>query len=271
MRRSTLSSCGLLVVGCLLVMAGQRQLTPEENGIAHQLSGPFEIRFEALKRIANSDQLRSDPVIRRMVIGNLRQATSDPDWNALDEGEEYEDYYGQALETVQKIATEYNDTSASKALVSANYNDDSDFAKRLAAEPKALPALLDASRDLSPKADAVATNTLYVLAEALARCQSSPTQDATCVPVEQKRREILTLLRQALSNPNRSLSGIRGLGLCGEQRDIDAVGRAVPSPNSDSMQAREARLSFVHEAQQQIRDRLAAKEAPLVPPRYQPH
>ncbi len=190
----------------------------------------------------------------------------------LGEREDFENYYDQATETVQKIATEYNDQSAWKALVSAFYNDDSNFAKGLAAEPKALLALLNASHDLSSKADSVAVNTLYVLAEALARCEPSPPHDATCVPVEQKRGEILTLLRQALSNPTRSLSGIRGLGLCGEEQDIDALSRAVmPSPNiGDSPRARQELSDLAHEAQQQIRERLAAKEAPFVPPRNWP-
>lgn len=244
-----------MCLGCAL-SAAAAQSTPAENlTIEQQLFGPMRVRIGALHKIADSKELLADPEVRRLVVRSLNEATNDPNWEQLEEQQEYEDYYDGILSTVvEKIAAEYHDRSAWNALVSSNYNDDSRFALWLAAQPGALPALLDAVHSSSWL---TASRALYVLAEALARCAPIPS-DRTCVPFEQKRHDVLTLLRRALRDPRVSLSAVRGLGLCGDREDIALMAHAHPSPPGEISEAENRRLfeDIVRQAQQQIENRL---------------
>ncbi len=67
-----------------------------------------------------------------VVVRTLNESSNHPIWG-LEETEKYEDYYDYALfPTVQKIATDYDNPEAWRALISGNYKDGSEFSKWLA-------------------------------------------------------------------------------------------------------------------------------------------
>ncbi|MGA8030281.1 MAG: hypothetical protein WB992_24320 [Bryobacteraceae bacterium] len=245
----------MLCLGCGLSAAPPQKTASEGLTIEQRLFGPISLRIEALNEILASKNLLSDPQVRRMVVRSLDEASNDPNWEQLEEDQEYEDYYDGILSTVvEKIATEYHDPSAWKALVSGNYNDDSRFALWLAEQPGALPALLEAVHSTNWL---TAGRALYVLAEALARCAPTPS-DKTCAATEQKRPDILRLLRKALQDPMVSLAAVRGLGLCGEEQDIETLTHAKPCPRGELPESENLRMweDRIRETQQQIEKRL---------------
>ncbi|MDQ2841066.1 MAG: hypothetical protein M3Y72_08520 [Acidobacteriota bacterium] len=119
----------------------------DQTAIFQQLAGPISVRIKALHTIGDSKALLTDPRVQRAVIRAQNEATNDPNWEALEETQEYEDYYDDALpSTLQKIATEHSNPEAWRALISSNYNDGSVFSKWLAEQPKALPFLFELAR-----------------------------------------------------------------------------------------------------------------------------
>ncbi len=250
-----LSVC--LGLGCTVVAVGGQTLW-DDLTIEQQLSGPIHVRIKALNKVVASKEPLAKPEVRRVVIKDLNQSNHDPDWEQLNEKLEYEEYYSDLLSTTEKIATLYHDPAAWQTLVSSIYNDDSPFALWLAAQPEALPTLLDfahQSKDVDTEGRA-----LYVLAEALERCTSG-LSDKTCAPVNQRRGEILELLRQGLQNPHVSIPSVRGLGICGEKQDLALLDQAQPAPSGqDSPEVgRHFFEKIVRKAQQQIESRLEQK------------
>lgn len=228
----------------------------DQTTIFQQLAGPISVRIKALHTISESKALLADPRVQRAVIRAQNESTNDPNWEALEETQEYEDYYDGALSsTLQKIATDYDNPEAWRALISSNYNEGSPFSKWLAEQPKALPFLFELARP--PAKPWVRSHALYTLAEALGRCNAKQAEGA-CGSVKQHRREILKLIREALQEANLSISAILGLGLCGEAQDVALLSRAQSPDRGDLSDSENLRLfgKFIRGSQEQIESRL---------------
>ena len=75
------------------------------------------------------------------VIDLLARETSNPNWEELAEGPDFESYYSTLLMTVRAIATDTGNPRAFRALVNSQYNPDSEFGRWLSAQPQALSAI----------------------------------------------------------------------------------------------------------------------------------
>lgn len=128
-----------------------------------------------------------------------------------------ENYYGELLELGEKIATQYHNKDAWHATLYSNYNEDSSFGLSLAAEPEAVPFLLELASD---------TRCFYegrgarLLAEALARRYTPGSPN--CSAVLAKKQQIKTLVRERVASKVEGLDGsaILALGVCGTKDDI---------------------------------------------------
>jgi hypothetical protein len=207
------------------------------------------VRIATLNTIlhSNRDSL-SDPATQRALSSLLERESKDPQWEGKAEFLGYEEYYDSLSSAVQQIAVQHHSAEAWKVLLRSNYNDDSRFAKWIAAQSEALDYLFTLSND---KNEIVRARASFVLAEALARCEPA-LQDQTCAAAIKKRSEILQLLRRnakLVESPAAQLSAVRGLGICGTREDLDLLG-GLAGTNTNRWFA-----LFVHKAEQQIQDR----------------
>jgi hypothetical protein len=207
------------------------------------------VRIVALNTIvhSNGDSL-SDPAIQRALTNLPGRESTDPQWEGKAEFLGYEDYYDSLSIAVQQIAVKYHNAEAWKVLLRSNYNDDSRFAKWIAAQPEAINYLFALTKD---KNQILRVRASFVLADALARCKIG-SDDPTCRAATEKRGEILQLLRQnakLAASPVLQLSAVRGLGICGIREDLDLLA-GLEKANTNSWFA-----LFVHKAKQQIQNR----------------
>ncbi len=116
----------LLILTAKLTWAQRSPAPPSATSLDAALHGTIDRRIQAMKTI-DQQNLITDPAVRRAVVDNLIEESNDPDWSDLAESIEYSAYYSNLLTTGRRIATEYNDARAWRALVSGVYNDDSGF------------------------------------------------------------------------------------------------------------------------------------------------
>lgn len=253
----------LLILTAKLTWAQRSPAPPSATSLDAALHGTIDRRIQAMKTI-DQQNLITDPAVRRAVVDNLIEESNDPDWSDLAESLDYSAYYGNLLTTGQKIAAQYNDRRAWKALVSGVYNDDSPYAVWLSEQPNALPALIQAAHvdaHSTVHDTDITARVLYVLAQALQRCESKPA-GKTCVLVQARRNQILQEIRNGLKYSAVSYWAVRALTLCGDAQDIELVAQAAVEPRGEltEEQIQKEWDSVIRWAQNAIRERTQAKK-----------
>jgi hypothetical protein len=161
----------------------------------------------------------ADPATQHALVGLLERESNDPQWEGKAEFLGYEDYYESLCGAVQQIAVKYNNAEAWKVLLRSNYDEDSRFAKWIAAQPEAVNYLFALTSD---KNEMVRARASFVLAEALARCKPA-LLDASCVTILDNEKAVLEILRKNAQDsrfPVTRYKAIKALGLCGTEEDL---------------------------------------------------
>lgn len=206
-----------------------------------QLQAPgWTTRSEAVEKALTVDGILAEPRFRAAFIQLLNRESNNPNWEGMAEFDGYEHYYQLLGDAVQKIASEYHNKPAWKAVAESAYNDDSVFARWLAVQPDAYSTLVEvATRSKDQQARA---NVLCVLAQ-------------TCTLAKQHCEETRTLLRQRgqtadeMTHAIEVLSVLRGLGICGTAEDlrlIERMGKESADPHYQH---------FIRQAENQIKSR----------------
>lgn len=183
-------------------------------------SPSFQERRAALTLVMNSPNWLGESAVQRELISALRSQSTNTKWDGLQEDSvEYEQYYGDLLNIVCQVATKYHSPAAWSALAAATYNDDSTFAKWLSLQPEALPSLMELTKS---KDKFNRSTALFVLAEGLGSCEN-PKEDKGCRLILSEKEQVLATLRDHLGDADDRLSAVRGLGICGDERDIERL------------------------------------------------
>lgn len=132
MAGNVIASKSLFLLGLLFAALSSTQ-TASQQRLHQQLHARDpEITIKALKQIAATKSLFERPEVQSMVIHLLNSETMNPQWEELAENQQYEEFYGQLLSTVQVIAVQMHNRQAWLALAMANYNGDSAYGRWLA-------------------------------------------------------------------------------------------------------------------------------------------
>jgi HEAT repeat protein len=208
----------VLIVGGVAALAAR---APEQRTTLQGLkSHNWGTRDAALKALlAMTGNPLADPATQHALVGLLERESNDPQWEGKAEFLGYEDYYESLCGAVQQIAVKYNNAEAWKVLLRSNYDEDSRFAKWIAAQPEAVNYLFALTSD---KNEMVRARASFVLAEALARCKPA-LLDASCVTILDNEKAVLEILRKNAQDsrfPVTRYKAIKALGLCGTEEDL---------------------------------------------------
>ncbi len=226
-----------LVIGGIM---GSGILAVKQHGndysalLTQMRSGQWQQRAAAVEQIIiMPEALKSDRVKKALIdllerenqlIEDTLRESGEQEGVSVKYGEEYSEYYSNALlDTVVKVA-DFNDKRTLEALVRSSYNYDSPFALKLASYGEAVvPALLErAASDVGlTRADAIG-----LLGQIVSRHGDSITEDS--------RQKIKQALLKNASHPNTivQLQVVKVLGEVGDKDAIPALERMIQASSA---------------------------------------
>jgi hypothetical protein len=160
----------------------------------------------------------ADPSVQSILIERFERQNANPKWFDWEEDTDFELYDSRLGEIIQEIAADYHVPEAFRALVRANYSEDSPFAVWLLKThgDEILPWLFEAARTSDVRVEERAIVTLGELVNA---CKSGA---ENCKQVASQSHQILALLRAKSHDKDFNVrsNAIGALGFCGERQDL---------------------------------------------------
>ncbi len=235
----------LLAIARLMLRTGEAS----DNQASRALqSGNWEVRSGAVIKMSADSAYVNNPVVQTRLINLLKRESLDPNWTGKEEGSAYEKYYEALGNLVKGIADKTQKSDAWRAVVESNFDERSKFALQIEESAGSMPYLIEASKSVH---QIVQGRSAYMLADELSKCKGADAKEK-CGEVLKHSATILAILREAASQSQRQaqqLGAVRGLGLCGEAKDITFL-RQLGSSNPDR-----AFNVFISRACQQIQAR----------------